>query len=97
MVFGQITAQARELANADDGLAADGAPDRFQHMAVRGGQRQLEPVAALAQRIDRMVHQQRRFRRQPGSERQHALRRGIARQHQRDIAGNLRAVVARRP
>ncbi|MHC2411284.1 hypothetical protein ACVJGC_003875 [Bradyrhizobium diazoefficiens] len=95
--FGEIPAQAREFANPDNGLATDGAADGFQRMAMRGGQRQLEPVAAVAQRIHSVVHLERRFRRQPGSEGEHALRGGVARQHHRDVAGNLRAVVARRP
>ena len=64
---------------------------------MRGGERQLEPVAAVAQRIDRVIHLERRFRRQPGSKREHALRRGVARQHHGDVAGNLRAIVAGGP
>jgi hypothetical protein len=66
-------------------------------VAVRGGQRQLEPVATVTQRIDRVIHLKRGFRRQPCSEREDALGRGIARQHHGDVAGNLRAVVAGRP
>ena len=49
MGFGQIAPQAGEFADADDGLAADGAPDRLQRMAIGGAQRELEAVAAFAQ------------------------------------------------
>jgi len=47
-----------------------------------------------------VVHLQRRLRRQPGAERQHALRherRGILRQQQGDVAADVRAVVAGGP
>ena len=84
--LGQIAAQAGKFANPDNGLAADGAADRFQRVAVGGGQRDLEAVTAFAQRIDGVIHLQRRFRRQPGSEGEHALRRRIAGQHHGDVA-----------
>ena len=44
-----------------------------------------------------MVHLQRRFRRQPGSEGEQALRLRLLRHQQRNVAGDFRAIVARRP
>ena len=67
---------------------------------VDGGQIEQEAFAGLAQRVDRVIHLQRRLRRQPGSERENALRLmllRILRHQQRDVAADLRAVVARRP
>ena len=61
-----------------------------------GGEVEQEAFAGLAQRIDRMVHLQRRFRRQPGSKGEDALRRVLL-QHQRGVAGDLRPVAAGRP
>ena len=52
----------------------DGGAHRLEGVAVGAGEVEQETFAGLAQRVDRMVHLQRRFRRQPGSERQDALR-----------------------
>ena len=98
--FRQFPAQPGEFANPYNGLAADGAPHGFDGMSVRGGEIEQKTFAGLAQRVDRMVHLQRRFRRQPGSEGEDALRRlllGVLRHQQRGVAADLRAVVARRP
>ena len=78
-------------------MAADGAPDGLQRVAVGGAQRELKPVAPLPQAVDGVIHLERRLGRQPGAERQHALRRGVARQHHGDVARDLRAIVARGP
>jgi len=78
-------------------LAADGAADRLQGTSACRGQVELEPVAMFAQRIDGVIHLQRRLRRQPGSKGKHALRRGVARHHHGDVAGDLRAIIARGP
>ena len=74
--FGEFAAQSAEFANPDNGLAADGAAHRLEGVAVGGGEVEQEAFAGFAQRIDRMIHPQRRFRRQPGAEGQHALRLG---------------------
>src|ERR1700730_17475130 len=69
-------------------------------MSVRGGEVEQETFAGLAQRIDRMIHLQRRLRRQPGSERENALRLmlpGLLRNQKRGVAGDLRTIVACRP
>ena len=98
--FGQFPAQSAEFANPHDGLAADGAAHGLEGVSVRGGEVEQKALAGLAQRIDRMIHLQRRFRRQPGSEGEDALRlilRGILRHQQRDVAADLRAIVAGRP
>ncbi len=98
--FGEFPPHAAEFANPDNGLAADGAAHRLEGVAVRRGEVEQEAFAGLAQRIDRMIHLQRRLGRQPGAERQHALRlRGVLllRQHQRNVAADLGAVVAGRP
>ena len=73
--FGEFPAQSAEFANPHNGLAADGAAHRLDGAAVRGGEIEQKAFAGLAQRVDRMVHLQRRFRRQPGSEGEDALRR----------------------
>ena len=98
--FGEFPAQPAEFANPYNGLAADGAAHGLEGVSIRGGEIEQKALAGLAQRIDRMIHPQRRFRRQPGSEGQNALRlilRGIRRHQQRDVAADLRAIVARRP
>ena len=59
-----------------------------------------KPSPMLAQGVDRMIHLQRRLRRQPGSEGKDALRRmvlGLLRHQQRNVAGDFRTVVAGRP
>ncbi len=71
--FGEFPPQAAEFANPHDGLAADGAAHRLDRAAVRGREVEQKPFAGFAQRVDRMVHLQRRFRRQPGSEGEDAL------------------------
>ena len=56
--------------------------------------------AGLAQRVDGMVHLQRRFRRQPGSEGEDALRRvcwASCEHQQRGVAADLGPVVAGGP
>ena len=73
--LGQFAAQAAEFANPYNGLAADGAAHGLDGVSIRGGQIEQKTLAGLAQRVDRVVHLQRRFRRQPGSEGQDALRR----------------------
>ena len=72
--FGEFPAQAAEFANPHNGLPADGAAHRFDGAAVRGGEIEQKTFAGLAQRVDRMVHLQRRFRRQPGSKGEDTLR-----------------------
>ena len=72
--FGEFPAQPAEFANPDNGLAADGAAHRLEGVAVRGGEIEQKALAGLAQRVDRVIHLQRRFRRQPGSEGENALR-----------------------
>ncbi len=57
-------------------------------------------LAMLAERVDGMIHLQRRFRRQPGSESEDALRLkllGLLRHQKRGIAGDLRTIIAGRP
>ena len=98
--FGQLLAQAAEFADPHNGLAADGAAHRLEGASVRSGEVEQKALAGLAQRVERVIHLQRRFRRQPGSGRQDALRlvvRGVRRQQQRDVAADLRPVVARGP
>ena len=72
--FGQFPAQAAEFANPHNGLPPDGAAHRLDGAAVRGREIEQKTFAGLAQRVDRMVHLQRRFRRQPGSKGKDALR-----------------------
>ena len=98
--FGEFPAQPAEFANPYNGLAADGAAHGFEGVSIRGGEIEQKALAGLAQRIDGMIHLQRRFRRQPGAEGQDALRlilRRIRRHQQRDVAADLRAIVAGRP
>ncbi len=98
--FGEFTAQAAEFADPDNGLTADGAAHRLDGAAVRGRQIEQKAFAGPAQCIDGVIHLQRRFRRQPGSEGQDTLRRvllGVLRDQQRGVAADLRAVVARSP
>ena len=98
--FGEFPAQPAEFANPHNGLAADGAAHRFDGAAVRGREIEQKTFAGLAQRIDRMVHLQCRFRRQPGSEGEDALRRirlRVLRDQKRGVPADLRPVVARRP
>ncbi len=94
--LGEFLLHAGERANPDDGLAADGAAHRLDGVAVRGREIEQKALPGLAQRVDCMVHLQRRLRRQPGSKGEDALRRVLL-QHQRGVAGNTRAVAARRP
>jgi hypothetical protein len=57
---------------------------------------QYKALTGLAQRVNGVIHLQRRFRRQPGSEGENALR--LFRRHQeRHIAADLRTIVARGP
>ena len=72
--FGQFLAQAGEFANPDDGLAADGAAHGLDGVSIRGREIEQKSLAMLAQRVDGVIHLQRRFRRQPGSEGKDALR-----------------------
>jgi hypothetical protein len=72
--FGELPAQSAEFANPHDGLSADGASHRFDGTAVRGGEIEQKTFAGFTQRVDRVVHLQRRLRRQPGSESEDALR-----------------------
>ena len=72
--FRQFPAQATQLANPHNGLAADGAAHRLDGMSVRCCQMQHKALAGLTQRIHGVIHPQRRFRRQPGSERKNTLR-----------------------
>ena len=72
--FGEFPAQSAEFANPHNGLAADGAAHGLEGVSVRGGEIEQKALAGLAQRIDRMIHLQRRLRRQPGSEGENALR-----------------------
>ena len=98
--FGQFAAQPAEFANPDNGLAADGAAHRLDRAAVRGREIEQKALAGLAQRVDRMVHLQRRFRRQPGSKGKDPLRRtlrGVRRDQQRGVARDLRPVLAGSP
>ncbi len=92
----QVPAQSGQFANPDNGLTADRAARRLDGMAVRRGEVEQKALAALAQPVDRVVHLQRRFRRQPGSKGEDALWRILLHQKGR-IAGNPRAVVAGRP
>ena len=73
--FGQFPAQSAEFANPHNGLAADGAAHGLDGVSIRGGEIEQKALAGLAQRVDRVIHLQRRFRRQPGSEGENALRR----------------------
>ena len=98
--FGQFLAQAGEFANPDDGLAADGAAHGLDGVSIRGREIEQKSLAMLAQRVDGMIHLQRRFRRQPGSEGEDALRLvlpGLRRQQKRSVARDLRTIVACRP
>ena len=95
--FRQFPADAAEFANPYNGLAADGAPHGFDRASVRGRKIEQKTFAGLAQCVDRMVHLQRRFRRQPGSEGEEALRLRLLRHQQRRVAGDFRAIVAGRP
>ena len=94
--LGQFPAQPGKFANPHDGLAADGATHGLDGVSMRRGQIEQEALAGLAQGVDRMIHLQRRLRRQPGSERQDALRRFL-RHQQRGIAADLRTIVAGGP
>src|SRR5207237_2636657 len=98
--FGQFLAQAGEFANPDDGLAADGAAHGLDGVSIRGREIEQKSLAMLAQRVDGMIHLQRRFRRQPGSEGEDALRLvllGLRRQPKRSVDRDLRTSVACRP
>ncbi len=98
--FRQFPAQAAEVANPHNGLAADSPAHGLDEASIRGRQVEHETLAMLAQRIDRMIHLQCRLRRQPGSEGEDALRLGLLgflRHQKRGVARDLRAVVARRP
>ncbi|OIQ68217.1 hypothetical protein GALL_501960 [mine drainage metagenome] len=73
--LGQIPAQPGKFPNPHNGLAANGATYRLDGESIRSGQIEQETLAGLAQGVDRVIHLQRRFRRQPDSERKDALRR----------------------
>ncbi len=94
--LGQFPAQPGKLPDPHNGLAADGATRGLDGVSVRSGQIEQEALAGLAQGVDRVIHPQRRFRRQPGSERQDALRRFL-RHQKRGIAADLRTIVAGGP
>ena len=94
--LGQFPPHAGQFANPYNGLAADGAADGFDGVSVRRGQVKQEPFAALAQNVDRAIHLLRRRRRQPGSERQDALRRFLGGERG-DVAADLRPILARGP
>ncbi|MGY3222946.1 hypothetical protein ACVIM5_003553 [Bradyrhizobium sp. USDA 4512] len=72
-------------------------PHRLDGAAGRGREVEQERLALLAQRVDGVIHLQRRLGRQPGSEGEDALRRAFLRHHQRDVARDLRPVVAGGP
>ena len=97
--FGEFPAQSAEFANPYNGLAADGAAHGLERVSVRRREIEQKTLAGVAQRVDRMVHLQRRFRRQPGTEGQDALRWMLlgVRHQQRGVAADLRAIVAGRP
>ncbi len=95
--FGELAAQAAELTDPHDGLAADRATHRLDGTAGRGREVEQERLALFAQRVDGVVHLQCRLGRQPGSEGEDALRRALLGHHQRDIARDLRPVVAGGP
>ncbi|MGY4305002.1 hypothetical protein ACVIJ6_002245 [Bradyrhizobium sp. USDA 4369] len=94
--LGELAAQARQFADAHDGLTANGAAHRLDGMAMRAGEMQQEAFAGLAQRIDRAIELQRRLRRQPAAEGEDALRLILGHEH-RGVAGDLRAMAAGRP
>ena len=66
--FGEFPTQSAEFANPHNGLPADGAAHRLDGAAGRSGEVEQKSLAGFAQRIDRVIHLQRRFGRQPGSE-----------------------------
>ncbi len=59
---------AREVAEAGDGGAADGAPAHLDQAAAGGGHHLLEMLAALAERRDELVEASGRIGLQPGGE-----------------------------
>jgi len=98
--FRQLAAEAGEFANPHDGLPANGAPHRLDGAA--GGRREIEDkaFAGIEQRIDGVIHAQRRFRRQPGAESKDALRLmrlRILRHHDGGVAGDFGTRFARSP
>ena len=96
--LGEIAPQSAEVADPHDRLAADGAAHGFHRSPGRCEQVEQKAFACSAQRIDRMIHLQRRFRRQPGSERQNPQRLFcILRQQQRGVAADSGPVLARAP
>src|SRR6266852_6759791 len=98
--FSQFPAQSREFANPYNGLAADGAAHGLDGASIRACEIEQKTLAMLAQRVDRMIHLQRRLRRQPGSEGKDALRLvvlGFLRHQKRSVAADLRAIVACSP
>ena len=102
--LGEFAAQAAQFADPHDGLAADRAAHRLDAAAAGGDEMEQEAFAGFQQRVDRVVHPQRRLGRHPGSEGEHPLRlqRRILRQRrgrdqQRDVAADLRTVVAGGP
>ena len=98
--FGEFPAHSAQFANPHNGLSPDGAAHRFDGAAGRGGEIEQKAFTGLAQRVDRMVHLQRRFRRQPGSKGEDTLRRigqRVLRDQQRGVAADLGPVVAGGP
>ena len=96
--FRQFTANPAEFANPDNGLAADRAPHGLQRAPV--GRRHIEQktFAGLAERIDSMIHLQRRLGRQPRSEGKDALRLfRLRRNQQGGVTADFGPVLARRP
>jgi hypothetical protein len=68
--LGEVAPQTAKIADTHDGLAADGAAHRFHGAAGRRDKIEQKAFSGIAQRIDRVIHLQRRLRQQPGSERQ---------------------------
>ena len=82
----QLVFDAGDFAQPQDRAAADHLPVGLDGAAVERRQRQLEALAAGAQRIDRTLHLGRPVRPQPGAERQDAVR----------LAGRRRSAPGRR-
>ncbi len=98
--FSQLPAQSADFANPHNGLAADGAAHGLDRVSIRGREIEQKTLAGLAQCVDRMIHLQRRLRRQPGPEGKDALRlilRELLRHQKRSVTADLRAIVACSP
>ena len=94
--LGQLPAHPGKFPKPHNGLSADGATHGLDGAPVRGGQIEQEALAGFAQGVDRVIDLQCRFRWQPGSEREDALRQFL--RHQKGgVAADLRTVVAGGP